>query len=80
MVNTSDVLARDYTRYPQGSRSYMGLECSGTIEKVGRKVKRWNDGDEVIILPPFHFIVIIGLKIWLVTFSLKHRGLLFSNE
>lgn len=33
---------------PPGSSQYLGLECSGTIEAVGKHVSRWKVGDQVI--------------------------------
>lgn len=32
---------------PKGSSPYPGLECSRTIESVGRNVRRWRVGDQV---------------------------------
>lgn len=33
---------------PKGASLYPGLECSGTIESIGRHVSRWKVGDQVI--------------------------------
>ncbi|CAK9156162.1 unnamed protein product [Ilex paraguariensis] len=35
---------------PKGANPYPGLECSGTIEAVGKNVTRWKIGDEVCAL------------------------------
>ncbi|KAJ0018839.1 hypothetical protein Pint_10714 [Pistacia integerrima] len=35
---------------PKGASLYPGLECSGTIESVGRNVSRWKVGDQVCAL------------------------------
>ncbi|KAM5588371.1 quinone oxidoreductase PIG3 [Rosa sericea] len=35
---------------PPGSSQYLGLECSGTIEAVGKHVSRWKVGDQVCAL------------------------------
>ncbi|XP_050368449.1 uncharacterized protein LOC126786619 [Argentina anserina] len=35
---------------PPGSSHFLGLECSGTIEDVGRHVSRWKVGDQVCAL------------------------------
>jgi D-arabinose 1-dehydrogenase-like Zn-dependent alcohol dehydrogenase len=32
---------------PKGASNYLGLECSGTIEAVGKSVSRWKIGDQV---------------------------------
>lgn len=34
---------------PPGSSTYLGLECSGVIEAVGKNVSRWRIGDQVIL-------------------------------
>lgn len=33
---------------PKGASPYLGLECSGTIEAVGKDVSRWKVGDQVL--------------------------------
>ncbi|KAL5579335.1 hypothetical protein UlMin_011777 [Ulmus minor] len=35
---------------PKGSSPYLGLECSGTIEALGKDVSRWKIGDQVCAL------------------------------
>uniref|UniRef100_A0A2N9GFD0 Enoyl reductase (ER) domain-containing protein n=1 Tax=Fagus sylvatica TaxID=28930 RepID=A0A2N9GFD0_FAGSY len=35
---------------PKGASNYLGLECSGTIEAVGKSVSRWKIGDQVCAL------------------------------
>lgn len=35
---------------PKGASPYPGLECSGTIESVGKNVSRWKIGDQVCAL------------------------------
>lgn len=32
---------------PKDASPYLGLECSGTIEAVGKNVSRWRVGDQV---------------------------------
>lgn len=32
---------------PKGASHFLGLECSGTVEAVGRNVTRWKIGDQV---------------------------------
>lgn len=51
VVNGSDILGRQnlYPKFP-GQISYMGLECSGIIEKIGKNVKMWKVDDEVTLL------------------------------
>lgn len=34
---------------PSGETPYLGLECSGTIEALGRNVTRWKIGDQVVL-------------------------------
>ncbi|KAL5730085.1 NADPH:quinone reductase [Ranunculus cassubicifolius] len=50
-VNGADTLQRQ-GKYPlpPGASSYPGLECSGTIEAVGKDVDRWKIGDQVCAL------------------------------
>ncbi|KAJ9563198.1 hypothetical protein OSB04_008358 [Centaurea solstitialis] len=50
-LNRADTLQRQ-GKYPppKGESEYPGLECSGTIEAVGRNVSRWKVGDEVCAL------------------------------
>ncbi|KFK28740.1 hypothetical protein AALP_AA7G040800 [Arabis alpina] len=51
-LNRADTLQRQgLYNPPPGSSPYLGLECSGTIESVGRSVvSRWKVGDEVCAL------------------------------
>ncbi|XP_058199430.1 uncharacterized protein LOC131314654 [Rhododendron vialii] len=35
---------------PKGTSLFLGLECSGTVEAVGRNVTRWKIGDQVCAL------------------------------
>ncbi|CAN1149750.1 Quinone oxidoreductase PIG3 [Linum perenne] len=50
-VNRADTVQR-LGKYPppKGSSELLGLECSGTVESVGRLVSRWKPGDEVCAL------------------------------
>ncbi|XP_022848073.1 quinone oxidoreductase PIG3-like [Olea europaea var. sylvestris] len=50
-LNRADTLQR-MGRYdpPKGDSLYPGLECSGTIEAVGKNVSRWKIGDQVCAL------------------------------
>ncbi|CAI9756511.1 unnamed protein product [Fraxinus pennsylvanica] len=50
-LNGADTLQR-MGRYdpPKGDSPYLGLECSGTIEAVGKNVSRWKIGDQVCAL------------------------------
>ncbi|EOA16998.1 hypothetical protein CARUB_v10005235mg [Capsella rubella] len=50
-VNRADTLQRlGLYNPPPGSSPYLGLECSGTIESVGKSVSRWKAGDQVCAL------------------------------
>lgn len=50
-LNRADTLQRQ-GKYPppKGESEYPGLECSGTIETVGKNVSRWKVGDQVCAL------------------------------
>ncbi|CAH1415753.1 unnamed protein product [Lactuca virosa] len=50
-LNRADTLQRQ-GKYPppKGDSEYPGLECSGTIEAVGKNVSRWKVGDQVCAL------------------------------
>lgn len=47
-LNRADTIQR-LGRYPppKGDSEFLGLECSGTIEAVGKNVHRWKIGDQV---------------------------------
>ncbi|KAB2601147.1 quinone oxidoreductase PIG3 [Pyrus ussuriensis x Pyrus communis] len=50
-VNRTDTIQRKGAYPPPpGSSPYLGLECSGTIEAVGKHVSRWQAGDRVCAL------------------------------
>ncbi|KAJ7946917.1 putative Quinone oxidoreductase [Quillaja saponaria] len=50
-LNRADTLQRQgLYPPPKGASEYLGLECSGTIEAVGRHVSRWKIGDQVCAL------------------------------
>ncbi|KAI8001630.1 Quinone oxidoreductase PIG3 [Camellia lanceoleosa] len=50
-VNRADTIQRQGSHPPpKGESPYPGLECSGTIEAVGRNVTRWKIGDQVCAL------------------------------
>ncbi|PRQ30973.1 hypothetical protein RchiOBHm_Chr5g0030401 [Rosa chinensis] len=46
-LNEPDLTARTRSLPPM-QREYLGLECAGTIVKVGKDVQRWKVGQEVI--------------------------------
>lgn len=50
-LNRADTLQRQ-GKYPppKGAPPYLGLECSGIIEAVGKNVQNWKVGDEVCAL------------------------------
>ncbi|KAB1199862.1 Quinone oxidoreductase PIG3 [Morella rubra] len=51
-LNRADTFRRKglHTPPPAGSSPYLGIECSGTILAVGKKVSRWKIGDQVCAL------------------------------
>ena len=50
-LNRADILQRKgLYPPPPGASPYLGLECSGTVESVGKNVSRWNVGDQVFFL------------------------------
>jgi NADPH2:quinone reductase len=52
-VNRADILQRKgHYPAPAGASEILGLEVSGTIEKVGSNVRRWSVGDAVCALLP----------------------------
>ena len=50
-VNRPDTLQRrGHYPPPKGAPDIPGLEIAGTVAKVGAKVERWNEGDQVVAL------------------------------
>ncbi|XP_058073216.1 uncharacterized protein LOC131221927 [Magnolia sinica] len=50
-LNRADTLQRKGSYPPpKGTSPYPGLECSGTVESVGKDVSRWKIGDQVCAL------------------------------
>ncbi|KAJ8628504.1 hypothetical protein MRB53_021811 [Persea americana] len=50
-LNRADTLQRKGSYPPpEGASPYLGLECAGTVESVGKNVTRWRVGDEVCAL------------------------------
>lgn len=50
-INRADLMQRrGFYPPPAGASTIMGLECAGEIEKVGRGVSRWREGDKVCAL------------------------------
>ncbi|PSS10278.1 Quinone oxidoreductase [Actinidia chinensis var. chinensis] len=50
-LNRADTLQRKGLHPPpKGSSEFPGLECSGTVEAVGKNVARWKIGDQVCAL------------------------------
>ena len=48
-LNRADTLQRKgFYPAPKGSSPYLGLECSGIIQALGKNVSRWKVGDQVI--------------------------------
>jgi NADPH:quinone reductase-like Zn-dependent oxidoreductase len=59
-LNRADTVQREGSYpVPKGASPYPGLECSGTIESVGKNVSKWKIGDQVysysIILSQNHY-------------------------
>lgn len=50
-LNRADTLQRQ-GKYPppKGESDFLGLECSGVVEKLGKTVSRWKVGDQVCAL------------------------------
>lgn len=47
-LNRADTLQRKGSYPPpQGASPYLGLECSGIVESVGKNVSKWKIGDQV---------------------------------
>ncbi|KAF7119337.1 hypothetical protein RHSIM_Rhsim13G0174500 [Rhododendron simsii] len=50
-LNRADTIQRKGSYPPpKGTSPFLGLECSGTVEAVGRNVTRWKIGDQVCAL------------------------------
>ncbi|KAL0534304.1 hypothetical protein IC582_028593 [Cucumis melo] len=50
-LNRADTIQRKgFYPPPKGSSPYLGLECSGIIQAVGKNVSRWKIGDQVCAL------------------------------
>ncbi|XP_077254071.1 uncharacterized protein LOC143893021 [Tasmannia lanceolata] len=50
-LNGADMLQRKGSYPPpKGASPYLGLECSGTVESLGKDVRRWKIGDQVCAL------------------------------
>ncbi|KAG9452737.1 hypothetical protein H6P81_005641 [Aristolochia fimbriata] len=50
-LNRADTIQRKGSYPPpKGASQYPGLECSGTVEMVGKRVRRWKVGDQVCAL------------------------------
>ncbi|CAJ2648721.1 unnamed protein product [Trifolium pratense] len=50
-LNRADTVQREGSYpVPKGASPYPGLECSGTIESVGKNVSKWKIGDQVCAL------------------------------
>lgn len=68
-LNRADTLQRKgLYPPPKGASQYPGLECSGTIDAVGKNVSRWKIGDKVKF---------IGCFVWLLRkLQVKSLGVL----
>ncbi|XP_047327287.1 quinone oxidoreductase PIG3-like [Impatiens glandulifera] len=60
---------------PNGASPYLGLECSGTIQAVGKNVSRWRIGDQVIT---FKFSFCLWVSICYLLESMLEFMLLFQ--
>ncbi|KAI5448123.1 hypothetical protein KIW84_015520, partial [Lathyrus oleraceus] len=50
-VNRDDIsLRRGAFRFPLGGTLFLGFECSGVVESVGKNVSNWKIGDKVCAL------------------------------
>ena len=51
---------------PKGASHYLGVECSGTIQALGKSVSRWKIGDQVCYfhLPCsfYEFLLSLGMR------------------
>lgn len=63
-LNRADTVQREglYSP-PPGASPYPGLECSGTVESVGKLVHRWKIGDQVAALSFADILLCIFLAI-----------------
>lgn len=64
-LNRADTLQRQ-GKYPppKGESDFLGLECSGVVEKVGNSVSRWKVGDQVWLSFFYLFIFLIRMFGW----------------
>ncbi len=50
-INRPDIMQREGTYpAPKGASPILGLECSGRIDAIGKNVKKWSLGEEVLAL------------------------------
>lgn len=50
-INRPDIIQRNgLYPPPPGASDILGLECAGTIERIGKNVSKWNIGDKVCAL------------------------------
>lgn len=58
-VNRDDISLRQGAfRFPERGTLFLGFECSGIIESVGKSVSNWKIGDKVYTYSSIHFISI----------------------